>query len=94
MERDDFRRTLLTIQTDYVEMPDLKLTLREAARLWALPIEVCHAAVMALVAAGFLVETLDGSFLRRGTPPVHIESVDPLTWAMGCVPANAIQRFS
>jgi hypothetical protein len=87
MERVDFRRTLLTIQTEYVEMPDLKLTLRQAARLWTLPIEVCHAAVTTLVAAGFLIETLDGSFVRRGTPPVHIESVDALTWAMRRVPA-------
>jgi hypothetical protein len=83
MEFIDFGRTLLTIQMDYVEMPDLKLTLREAAHLWTLPIEVCDAAVTALVAAGFLVRTVDGSYLRRGTPPVRVEPVDALTWVIG-----------
>ena len=89
MDRADFRLAVMTIQAEYVEMPDLRLTLTQAARLWMLPIELCRAAVGALVATGFLVETPDGAYRRRGTPPVHVEYVDPSTWAVGRVSESA-----
>ena len=39
------RDALLRIQTEYVEMPDLKLTGRQAQRLWNLSHEVSEAAL-------------------------------------------------
>ncbi len=85
MYRSNFRLALMTIQMEYVERPDLQLTLAQAAELWMLPIEICRAAVAALVATGFLVEGPDGAYVRRGTAPVQVEYVDPLTWAVGRV---------
>jgi hypothetical protein len=80
MKGNDFRDALNTIQMEYLEMPELRLTAAQARRLWTLPIELCGAALAALVAAGFLVQTRDGSYLRRGTPPVNVEMLDDLTW--------------
>jgi hypothetical protein len=54
------------IQIEYVEMPDLKLTLPQLRRLCALPVEACEAAVADLVRNGFLWQTGEGRFLRRG----------------------------
>jgi hypothetical protein len=73
MTRSDFHRALTLIQMEYVEMPELKLTLRQAARLWALHAEPCQQALDALIAGGFLVQTRDGAYVRRGTPPVDVE---------------------
>jgi hypothetical protein len=87
MTRTDFRDAVMTIQMEYVEMPELKLTLRQAHRLWTLPMDICQAAIAALVATGFLVQTRDGAYLRRGTPPVHVEALDSLTWAVGSTAA-------
>ncbi len=69
----DFQRALNLIQMEYVEMPELKLTLRQAARLWALRAEACQQALDFLIAGGFLVRTRDGAYVRRGTPPVDVE---------------------
>ena len=56
----------MRIQIEYIEMPDLKLTLPQLRRLCALPLDVCEAAVAELVRSGFLRKTGEGSFLRRG----------------------------
>lgn len=52
---------------EYIEMPDLKLTAPQARRLWNIPADVCDAALSALVARGFLVQTRTGAFLRRAS---------------------------
>jgi hypothetical protein len=70
------------MQMEYVEMPELKLTLWQASRLWTLPIDMCEAALATLVATGFLVQTTDGAYRRRGTPPVHVEALDARTWTV------------
>jgi hypothetical protein len=80
MDDADFRNALISIQAEYVEMPGLKLTLAQMARLCALRSDECRTALVALVAAGFLRETRDGMYQRRGTPPIHIERLDALTW--------------
>jgi hypothetical protein len=49
---------------EYIEMPDLKLTVEQARRLWNLPANVCDAALATLVARGFLTRTPAGAFLR------------------------------
>jgi hypothetical protein len=80
MDGTDFRSALMSIQAEYVEMPDLKLTLAQMARLCALGTDECRTALVALVAAGFLLETREGRYRRRGTPPIHVERLDALTW--------------
>ncbi len=55
------------IAMEYIEMPDLKLTVEQAKRLWNIPEAVCRGALAALVARGFLVQTRTGAFLRRAT---------------------------
>jgi hypothetical protein len=51
---------------EYLEMPDLKLTLPQARRLFALPLDQCESALESLVAGGFLARTRDGAFMRGG----------------------------
>ena len=89
MREVDFSRTLTAIQMNYVEMPDLKLTLGQVSRLWALSANVSRTAVDVLVAAGFLEVTADGAYRRRGTPPVEVERIDSLTWAVSPHPGMA-----
>jgi hypothetical protein len=57
--------TLITIQTAFVEMPELRLTLSQAQRFWALPQDVCEAALNALIERRFLVRTPERVYLRR-----------------------------
>ena len=55
------------IAMEYIEMPDLKLTVDQARRLWNIPEPVCRVALASLVARGFLLQTRHGAFLRRAT---------------------------
>ena len=52
------------IRMEYLEMPDLKLTLAQARRLFGLPIEECESALDALVRIGFLARRRDGAFVK------------------------------
>jgi len=61
----ELKEILNRIQMEYVEMPDLKLTLPQARRLWNLDSLICEAAMDALVAVKFLAQTPDGKYLRR-----------------------------
>ena len=83
MQPTEFQQALMAIQTEYVDMPGLMLTTTQMSRLCALPSDVCQAALETLVVAGFLKKGTDGSFVRCGTPPVSVESRDPLTWVIG-----------
>ena len=65
MDTSQIQDALTLIQMEYLEMPDLKLTLRQARRLFDLPLELCELALQSLVAKGFLAQTHDGAFLRR-----------------------------
>jgi hypothetical protein len=55
------------MRMEYLEMPDLKLTFLQARRLWDAPADLCLGALNVLVDAGFLVQSRDGRFLRRGS---------------------------
>ena len=55
------------IAVDYIEMPDLKLTVGQARRLWNIPEAVAVAALGSLVTRGFLVQTRGGAYLRRAS---------------------------
>lgn len=52
---------------EYLEMPGLVLTSRQASRLWNLDAVVCQALLSALVREAFLAETEGGAYLRRGS---------------------------
>jgi len=67
---------IMRIAMDYIEMPDLKVTARQARRLWNVPAEACDRAPAALVERGFLVQSRTGTFLRRATG-----AATPLSWA-------------
>ena len=61
----EWRHAFTRIQVEYIEMPDLKLTLAQIRRLCNLPDELCTPAVEALQQAGFLWQAPDGRFVRR-----------------------------
>jgi hypothetical protein len=52
------------VSTEFRDMPGLRLTERQAGRLWGLDQASCAALLAALVDAQFLVRTRDGSFMR------------------------------
>ena len=54
------------IDSEYREMPGLRLTLAQAARLWGLQAPQCLALLGALVERGRLVETPEGLYCGGG----------------------------
>jgi hypothetical protein len=58
-----FTRTLHLARADFAEMPGLILTPRQAARLWAADVDVCHEVLARLVEARYLARVGD-SFVR------------------------------
>jgi hypothetical protein len=48
---------LRRIRADYREMPGLRVTVKQGARLWSLPIALCESLLDELVAEGFLVRS-------------------------------------
>jgi hypothetical protein len=58
--RDDVLRW---IRSDFDEMPDLRVTEEQAARLWGIPTEDARTGLMAMVACGYL--TRIGSIYAR-----------------------------
>ena len=55
---------LRRVQSEYLEMPGLRLTEPQARRLWGLDREACAALLSELVDAKFLFRTRDGAFMR------------------------------
>lgn len=53
---------LLRIRAEYREMPGLRLTVAQAARLWALDRDTCEAALERLAHMNYLRRTLDGAY--------------------------------
>ena len=57
-------RNLLTrIRKEYLEMPDLRLTNRQASRLWNLDQTACNAILDTLIKDRFLSQTGDGAYV-------------------------------
>lgn len=52
------------IRGEYLEMPGLRLTLSQAARLWHLDAALCTTALARLVADRFLTRTRHGAYVR------------------------------
>ena len=63
---------LQRIQCEFLEMPGLRLTERQAGRLWNLDSLACASMLRVLVDGGFLCRTSDGSFM-------HVEHAKPVT---------------
>jgi hypothetical protein len=55
---------LLRIRGEFLEMPGMRLTLRQAMRLWSLDAATCEAALRLLVESRFLVSGVNGTFRR------------------------------
>ncbi len=62
---------LQRIQCEFLEMPGLRLTERQARRLWNLDSVACANILRVLVDGGFLFRTPDGAFM-------HVEQAKPL----------------
>jgi hypothetical protein len=70
MELANIRYALTRIQMEYIEMPEMKLTLAQVRRLLDLPIDDCEVALATLVQSGFLKQASDRGFLRGAS--IHI----------------------
>jgi hypothetical protein len=62
---------------EYVEMPGLVLTTRQASRLWNLDAAVCQALLSTLVLEEFLSQTPGGGYLRRGRGDSRVRASEP-----------------
>jgi hypothetical protein len=61
---DIFSIALRRAQAEFLEMPGLKLTVAQAARLWHFDSALCTAVLSRLVEQRFLIETRNHSFSR------------------------------
>jgi hypothetical protein len=61
---------------EYVEMPGLVLTTRQASRLWNLDAAVCQALLSTLVHEQFLSQTHGGAYLRRGSVNSRVRATE------------------
>ena len=61
---DIFSIALRRAQAEFLEMPGLKLTVVQAARLWHFDSALCAAVLSRLVEQRFLIETRNHSFAR------------------------------
>ncbi len=52
------------VRCEFLEMPGLRLTEKQAGRLWGLDPPFCSAVLRSLVEAGFLLRTRDGAYVR------------------------------
>lgn len=55
---------LYRIRGEYLEMPGLRLTIEQAARLWHVDDATCAAVLARLVADRFLTRTRAGAYVR------------------------------
>lgn len=59
----EFDRLLDIIRGEYLEMPGLRLTRRQAQRLWALDDDTCEVVLTTLRETGFLRLTRGGDYM-------------------------------
>jgi len=67
----DIGRLVERIRAEYLEMPGLSLTERQARRLWGLDETRCRAVLGALVDARFLARTPAGTFVMMADADAH-----------------------
>lgn len=72
LDQRDIQRTstpampalVVRIQSEYLEMPGLKLTEAQARRLWALDGNTCRVVLSTLIERGFLKRSSNGHYVR------------------------------
>ena len=70
------------IQGEFLEMPGLRLTQRQACRLWGLDVELCEYLLARLVDARFLMRTRDGNFVQLDRTHAGAHSLGrPAEWS-------------
>jgi hypothetical protein len=60
----ELERLARRIEDEFNEMPGLRLTLQQAARLWGLEVELCHKVIARLVESSVLRWTPAGVLAR------------------------------
>ena len=81
---------LRRVRGEYLEMPGLRLTTRQAERLWNLDRARCEVLLNALVDAQFLRRTHDGAFVRDDSgSPVRSGPAPSRQTVAVLAPANA-----
>jgi hypothetical protein len=65
------------VRLDFVEMPEMELTLPQAVRLWSLGMDDCRYVIDSLVDAGFLAWTPRRTIVRRGRDPLGRQELHP-----------------
>jgi DNA-binding IclR family transcriptional regulator len=55
---------LIRVRAEFAEMPGLRLTVREASRLWQIDLAACESLLAALEEQRLVTRTRDGSFVR------------------------------
>ena len=63
------------VRIDFVDMPELELTLPQAVRRWMLGADDCRYVIDALVDTGFLAWTPKRTVVRRGRDPLGRQDV-------------------
>jgi len=58
------------VRLDFVEMPELELTLPQAVRRWTLGVDDCRFVIDALVDTGFLAWTPKRTVVQKGGDPL------------------------
>lgn len=61
---DGITPLLQRVRSEFLEMPGLRLTPAQAARLWALDRSTSERILDGLTAAGFLLRNREGAYLR------------------------------
>ena len=62
----EFHTLVSRVRAEFLEMPGLRLTLKQATRLWGMDDSVCRTVVDSLVEASFLRRAEGGTFVRAG----------------------------
>ena len=62
----EFHTLVSRVRAEFLEMPGLRLTLKQATRLWGIDDSVCRTVVDSLVEASFLRRAEGGTFVRAG----------------------------
>ena len=62
---ETFIEAVRRAKAEFLEMPGLKLTAPQAARLWSVDSALCGQVLAALVESRFLAETSNASYVRN-----------------------------
>jgi len=62
----EFYALVSRVRAEFLEMPGLRLTQKQASRLWGMDDSVCRRVVESLVESSFLRRAEGGTFVRAG----------------------------